>query len=323
MFQMPGRKTHEHLARVEARIDKQLRAASEQHSAMAALTKRLVDLERQISAMAVAVDARVTSVSESVDRLKPDLVAAIDASRPSKADHGMDKRLYGQLKRMIGLVARLGGSFDASIDPRFLDTAEPLIASRRTMLGYDRLFTLWQAAKNAAPLGLPAVEVGSFRGGSAALLARALGIFADGPRELHVVDTFEGHIDATFSANDSEEHRGKFRDTNYGDVLAFLTAYPGVHVHQGNASTVIAGWPERRYALVHVDVDLYGPTLDCLEYFGPRLAPGGVLVMDDYESPTCPGVSVAVQEYIARVPGFQTWRLQAEQMLLIKAGIAE
>jgi predicted O-methyltransferase YrrM len=190
------------------------------------------------------------------------------------------------------------------------------------MLGYDRLFTLWQAAKNMAPLGLPVVEVGSFRGGSAALLAEALRMGAGEPRELHVVDTFEGHIDATFSAHDSEEHRGKFRDTTYDDVRAFLAAYPGVQVHKGDATAVIASWPERRYALVHLDVDLYRPTLDCLEYFGPRLAAGGVLVMDDYESPTCPGVSVAVQEYIARVPGFQTWRLQAEQMLLIRAGVA-
>lgn len=320
---MPGRKTREHQARVEARIDKQLRAASEQQAAVSALTQRLVDLERQISAMAAAVDARVTSVSESVDRLKPDLVAAIDASRASKADHGMDKRLYGQLKRMMGLVARLGGSFDASIDERFLDTAEPLVTSRRTMLGYDRLFTLWQAAKNVAPMGLPAVEVGTFRGGSAALLAEALRVFAGEPRELHVVDTFEGHIDATFSPNDSEEHRGKFRDNAYDDVRTFLAAYPRVQVHQGDASAVIAGWPERRYALVHLDVDLYRPTLECLEYFGPRLAPGGVLVMDDYESPTCPGVSVAVLEYLARGPRFQTWRLQAEQMLLIKVAVAE
>jgi len=322
-FPLPGRKTHEHLERVEARVDEQLRATTAQQAALSTVTQRLGDLERQISAMAAAVDARVKSVSASVDRLTPGLVAAMEASRASQGDGGTDKRLHRQLKRMMGLVARLGGAFDASIDEAFLDSAEPLVKSRRTMLGYDRLYTLWQAARNAAPLGLPVVEVGSFRGGSAALLAEALRSVPGGPREVHVVDTFEGHIDATFSAHDSEDHRGKFRDTNYEDVRAFLAVYPGVQVHQGDASAVIAGWPERRYALVHLDVDLYGPTLDCLDYFGPRLTPGGVFVMDDYESPTCPGVSVAVQEYIARVPGFQTWRLQDEQMLLIKAAVQE
>jgi hypothetical protein len=48
------------------------------------------------------------------------------------------------------------------------------------------------------------------------------------------------------------------------------------------------------------------------------VADSGVLVMDDYESPTCPGVSLAVHEYLSAGPRFQPWRLQAEQLLLIK-----
>jgi hypothetical protein len=189
------------------------------------------------------------------------------------------------------------------------------------MLGYDRLFTLWQAALNVASLELPVVEVGTFRGGSAALIAEALRT-VNSRADVHVVDTFEGHIDSTITAHDSDEHfGGKFAATSYEDVKAFLAGYPGLQVHQGDAATVIAGWPDRRYGMVHVDVDLYGPTLDCLRYFGPRLADGGVLVMDDYESPTCPGVSLAVHEYLSTGgPRFQQWRLHAEQMLLIKAG---
>jgi len=236
----------------------------------------------------------------------------------SKHERSQDKKVIAQMKRVIGQLARLGPAFDITIDPRFHAAAEPLARSRRTMLGYDRLFTLWQSALNVAHLGLPVVEVGTFRGGSAALIAEALRA-ADAACDVHVVDTFEGHIDSTITAHDSGEHfSGKFANTSYEDVQAFLSAYPRMQVHKGNAATVIAAWPERRYGMVHIDVDLYGPTLDCLRYFGARLADGGVLVMDDYESPTCPGVSLAVHEYLSSGPRFQQWRLHAEQMLLVK-----
>lgn len=238
----------------------------------------------------------------------------------TKQERAQEKKVVAQMKRVIGQLARLGPAFDITVDPRFHDAAEPLVRAKRTMLGYDRLFTLWQAALNVAPMGLPVVEIGTFRGGSAALIAEALRA-ANAACDVHVVDTFAGHIDATITAHDSDEHfGGKFAGTSYQDVQAFLAAYPPVRVHQGDAAAVIAAWPDRRYAMVHIDVDLYGPTLDCLRYFGPRLADGGVLVMDDYESPTCPGVSLAVHEYLATGPRFQQWRLQAEQLLLVKTG---
>ncbi|MFW5652494.1 MAG: TylF/MycF/NovP-related O-methyltransferase [Planctomycetota bacterium] len=42
---------------------------------------------------------------------------------------------------------------------------------------------------------------------------------------------------------------------------------------------------DRRYRFVHIDVDVYEPTLACLEFFWPRLSPGGAIVIDDYGPP--------------------------------------
>ena len=104
--------------------------------------------------------------------------------------------------------------------------------------------------------------------------------------------------------------------TERGRLLAAES--PQAQVYQGDAAAVIAAWPERRYSLVHIDVDLYQPMIECLDYFGPRLAEGGIIIADDYETPTCPGVAQAVHEYLARAPVFQVWRMQAEQVVLIK-----
>ena len=50
---------------------------------------------------------------------------------------------------------------------------------------------------------------------------------------------------------------------------------------------------------MHVDVDLYRPTLDACEYFYPRLVPGGVLLFDEYGFPAARGERDAVDEYFA------------------------
>jgi predicted O-methyltransferase YrrM len=164
------------------------------------------------------------------------------------------------------------------------------------------------------------VEVGTFRGGSAALLAQAFRLLGDAGREMHVVDTFVGHLDETPSDyDDSERQRGKFQDTSFEEVQRLLSSLSSqVQVHKGDAAAVIAGWPERQYSLVHIDVDLYQPMIECLDYFGPRLVAGGIIVADDYEAPTCPGVAQAVHEYLGRTPGLRLWRMQSEQVVLIK-----
>ena len=49
---------------------------------------------------------------------------------------------------------------------------------------------------------------------------------------------------------------------------------------------------------MHVDVDVYQPTRDSIEYFYPRLVPNGVIVCDDYN---WPGARKAIEEVCARV----------------------
>jgi O-methyltransferase len=314
-----GRKTQEQLTRLEQRAEDQVRALAEQQSALKTLGERLTRFEGQLSSISARLEARMDDVRTSMNTAGAEQGESLDQVRRSlKRVRRMEKGIEQNLKKVIGRLAQVGSAFDLSVDERFLAIAQPLVSSRRTMLGYERLFTLWQAAGNVAGLNLAAVEVGTFRGGSAALLAQAMRTFTGVDCELHVVDTFEGHLDSTFSEHDPEEQRGKFRGVTYENVREYLAAFPRLTVHQGDASSVVRGWPERRYALVHLDVDLYRPTLDCLEYFGPRLVEGGVIVMDDYGAPTCPGVRHATHEYLVRTPVFHTWKLAAEQAVLVK-----
>jgi hypothetical protein len=321
-----ARELRERLTRLETLLHDQTRVAADQQRAVRTLQERLAAVERDVSGLGTHLEASfaemrrsIGAVGAAVDRSLATLGATLrDLERAEVKTGRAEKGLTQELRRLQQRLARVTSAFDLSVDERFVSVAGPLVEARRTLLGYDRLYTLWQAAANVAHLDLPSVEIGTYRGGSAALLAQALQLFGGQDRELHVVDTFEGHLDATLSEHDPQHQQGKFKDVDEADVRRYLGSFPGVRVHKGDATTVVAGWPERRYALVHLDVDLYLPILGCLQYFGPRVADHGVIVVDDYEAPTCPGVSRAVREYLELTPVFQLWRLQVEQVVLIK-----
>ncbi len=78
-----------------------------------------------------------------------------------------------------------------------------------------------------------------------------------------------------------------------------LAAFPDAALLKGWVPDVFAELPETKWAFVHLDLDLYEPTLAGLEYFWPRLVPGGVIVNDDYLSDLFPGAGIAWDEFCA------------------------
>lgn len=52
--------------------------------------------------------------------------------------------------------------------------------------------------------------------------------------------------------------------------------------------------------MIHIDVDLYQPTLDSIEFFWDKLNVGGVLVCDDYGFETCPGAKKAMDDFFSK-----------------------
>lgn len=76
-----------------------------------------------------------------------------------------------------------------------------------------------------------------------------------------------------------------------------LKGFPDLTIVKGWIPEILTTLPESKYKLVHVDVDMYEPTLGCLEYFWPRLVQGGVLVCDDYSSGHFKGAKVAIDQF--------------------------
>lgn len=165
------------------------------------------------------------------------------------------------------------------------------------------------------------IEMGVFRGGSALLLARELAA-AGSPHLLHLLDSWEGPRPTTREDAGSHQVVGKL-DATFDDVRAALSGASEEEVRELLAAHGVLdrcrthrGWFEDTlpsipgpFALAHVDCDFYLPVRQCLAHVLPRMAPGGVVVVDDYGvagSRRFPGVERAVRESI----GGTTWRIE-------------
>jgi predicted O-methyltransferase YrrM len=236
----------------------------------------------------------------------------------------LTRRLGRMEKELRGLRKQIGapGIAPEIEDPEFLALANEVVAAKRTMLRQDRLWILWQAARNTARIDGDVAEIGTYRGGSAAFIAGALARAGAKEKAFHVIDTFAGHPPGKLSEHDADAHKrdDKFKNTSAADVQEYLRDHPGVVVHEGEFAAVAPELPDAAYSFVHVDVDIYEPAAECLRYFAPRLARGGVIVLDDYGAPTCPGIRRAADELLDAGSEFQGWHGHTEQLVLVKTG---
>lgn len=200
----------------------------------------------------------------------------------------------------------------------FTGIADKVISDSRTMMRYDRLFTIWQALANTAHLEGSMAEIGVWRGGTSYLMSAGRKALSGKDAPIVMIDTFEGHPEATIGAEtDPFQRAGGFAGTSVERVASYLAGFPH-EIRAGDAVSVVDGLEERFYFLVHIDTDIYVSTKKCLEYFFPRMVKGGVIVMDDFGATRCPGVTQAVQEFLSEARDCQSWQMQTEQCVILK-----
>ncbi|MDR2091730.1 MAG: TylF/MycF family methyltransferase [Azoarcus sp.] len=129
------------------------------------------------------------------------------------------------------------------------------------------------------------------------------------PREHYVFDSFEG-----LSAPSPEDgNYWKKADLRSGrEIIEHnLSEFRNVHFMEGWIPKRFDEVKDRRFAFVHIDVDLYEPTRDAIAFFYERLNPGAILICDDYALYSCPGATKAVDDFLMDKP---------EKMILLPGG---
>jgi O-methyltransferase len=180
------------------------------------------------------------------------------------------------------------------------------------------------------------VECGVWRGGS--VMAEALTLLRLGlcDRDLYLFDTFAGMPapqDEDVSLREPEhsalsrwqrDQRGEHNDWAYASIETvrenvISTGYPAERLHLigGLVEDTIPRQAPEPIALLRLDTDWYRSTKHELEHLYPRLAPRGVLILDDYGS--WAGARKAVDEYGATRDLF-LGRLDGSARIAIKPG---
>ena len=156
----------------------------------------------------------------------------------------------------------------------------------------QRRWMLHQLLKLVRDVPGDTAECGAFLGASSWLMCE-LG------RTHHIFDSFEG-LSAPDPIDGNHWEEGVLSASETA-VLKNLSPHEPV-LHKGWIPDRFADVADHRFAAVHVDVDLHQPTQDSIEFFYPRLNPGGLFVCDDYGFTTCPGATKAVDDFMADKP---------------------
>lgn len=171
-------------------------------------------------------------------------------------------------------------------DPRkdkiFFEEARKVIDQKRTSLYYDRLFTLYEILRDLLRKypSINIVESGVYRGGTSYFLASIAQHLMPGKiHALYSIDTFQGHSARDIIPGEMEgaHFASLFGDTNADNVRAYLSVFSFVHVLAGRIQDVAPTLTDTQFHFVHLDMDIYHPTIFALQFFGKQMVKGGSL----------------------------------------------
>jgi len=166
-----------------------------------------------------------------------------------------------------------------------------------TMIGLKRLDNLQYCVETAIREGIEGdfIETGVWRGGACIFMRSVLAAYAIKNRKIYVADSFEGlpkpdqdkfpsdkgdkHHTHSFLAVSEDEVKNNFR--RYGlldDQVVFL---------KGWFKDTLPSAPIEELAVLRLDGDMYGSTMDALKNLYPKLSRGGFCIIDDYALHGC------------------------------------
>lgn len=162
-----------------------------------------------------------------------------------------------------------------------------------------RRFALQQLLRLTSQIPGDTAECGVYNGCGSYIILQANKRSSHG-RIHHIFDSFEGL--STPSTKDGVYWAANDLSTKESIVRENLSEFSDVKFYQGWIPSRFSDVEGNVFSFVHVDVDLYEPTLESVKFFYDRLSTGGIFVCDDYGFLTCPGATAAIEEFLLSKP---------------------
>lgn len=188
-----------------------------------------------------------------------------------------------------------------------------------TMTSPERISAVCDAVRYVSKANIPGayVECGVWRGGSSMAAALTFLALGDSERHLYLFDTFEGMSapsEHDVRAEDGRPAAALLEGSNSTEKIwcrasiedvstnMALTGYPqeNIRLCRGMVEHTLPAQAPEEIAILRLDTDWYESTKHELKELFPRLARGGVLIIDDYGY--WAGARKAVDEYFADRP---------------------
>jgi hypothetical protein len=167
-------------------------------------------------------------------------------------------------------------------------------------LNTHRKWTLWQLLRLVENVKGDTAECGVFKAASSWLIC-CHNQKNSSDKIHHMFDSFEG----LSLPNDIDEQHWKKGDLAVPEniVIKNLKEFSEkITINKGWIPEKFSDYEERIFSFVHIDVDLYQPTKDSINFFYDRMSPGGIILCDDYGFTSCPGATKSIDEFLNDKP---------------------
>jgi predicted O-methyltransferase YrrM len=208
------------------------------------------------------------------------------------------------------------------VSPLLLETRSPYDIYEESLQHFEQkcglrdYLDLYQALSHVVRAGIDGdiAEFGSYRGHSGYLIARTLDALASDKR-LFMFDTFESFPDERYGV---DRFWSRTHDVDFEIVRRKFESIGRVTLVKGDFTETLATSDIDRLALAYIDCDSYRATTFLIDALMPeKIAPGGLLVCEDYGHPALLGNRVAVEQTLKRHSVVFRWFSQFSGLYVI------
>ncbi len=224
---------------------------------------------------------------------------------PIKPPKGPVRRGLLGLLRLLMVRRDLHVVRKSRFDPALRAEGRDWPAEAETMIGLKRLGNLQECITTVIRENVPGdlIETGVWRGGASIFMRGVLAALGDRTRTVWLADSFEGlpPPDAVKYPADAGDrhHTWKQLAITIETVRANFERYglldDRVRFLKGWFSDTLAKAPIDKLAVLRLDGDMYGSTMDALRPLYPKVSPGGFVIVDDYGA--VPACKQAIEDY--------------------------
>ena len=174
------------------------------------------------------------------------------------------------------------------------------------------------------------IEFGTDRGGTLTTISK----FSKKESNIFAIDSFGFHADEIKrNVSKHDEHyqgnympftkKTRFRDFDHVRMTEDLNKL--LFTKNSKLTTICGYFPNLietdmkkisalKYSFVHLDFDLYQPTIDCFNFIQPRLEKNAIIVVDDYNLINQEGVKKAIKDL--KIDLRKSFQTQSGQLII-------